>query len=108
MTAYREEALKLAWHCSGQEFLTPKEGIEKGVPKAPSILRANYYKWFVKVGRGKYGLSEAGALAMTEYQTALQDIMAQPGMTDHPQAKQTGLTDVAPAVPACLSDAEEA
>lgn len=86
MTAYREEALKLAWHCSGQTFLTPKEGIEKGVPKAPAILRANYYGWFLKVGRGKYELSPAGAAAIIEHQAALLDIMDESDPAGHAKA----------------------
>ncbi len=76
MTAYREDALKLVWLSSKVEFLTPKAAVDQGVAKAPSILRANYYRWFVKIGRGQYGLSPEGLQALTEYQEAIASIMA--------------------------------
>lgn len=82
MTAYREDALKLVWLCAKGEYLTPKQGVEFGVAKAPSILRDNYYGWFEKVARGRYELSKAGRGAMEEYEAALGDIMAESPVTD--------------------------
>ena len=77
MTAYREDALKLVWLCAGQEFLTPKQGVEFGVTKTPSILRDNYYGLFEKTGRGRYILTAGGFAAMTEYKAAIDTILAQ-------------------------------
>jgi hypothetical protein len=38
-----------------------------GVPGAAAILQKNYYRWFLRVGRGRYTLTAAGITALSEY-----------------------------------------
>ncbi len=68
MTAYREQALKVAWTLSGLETAGPKRLKEaSGVAKAPAILQKNYYDWFVRVERGVYALTSSGEEAIHEH-----------------------------------------
>ena len=36
-------------------------------PKARNLMAANYYGWFIKIGRGVYGISEIGEDALLEH-----------------------------------------
>lgn len=38
-----------------------------GVPGAAAFLQKNYYGWFLRVGRGRYTLTDAGHAALIEY-----------------------------------------
>lgn len=69
MTAYREEALKIAYLLSLDETSTVKMLKLKGSheKKTSSILNSNFYHWFIKVDRGVYRLSETGRKALEEY-----------------------------------------
>ncbi len=68
LTAYREQALEVAWTLSERGPASPREVRKSGAPpKAPSILQKNYYGWFVRVDRGVYGLTEAGERALADY-----------------------------------------
>ncbi len=65
MTAYRQDALKIAGHLKdvGQERpATMRDTL--AVPKAAAILRDNHYGWFYRVERGVYALSDAGLAAL--------------------------------------------
>jgi len=69
MTAYREKALAAAEALDQLGPSSPKAVRDKGVgPKAGDILRDNHYGWFERLGRGLYGLTEKGSLALKEYQ----------------------------------------
>jgi len=65
VTAYRQDALRCAAHLDA-------EGASKGahVAKATGVVNAtrlmadNHYGWFVRVGKGVYGLTEAGRAAL--------------------------------------------
>jgi hypothetical protein len=68
MTAYRQEALR----CAG---LLAKNGPMKvaalklaaEAPKAATILKADYYGWFERVGRGIYGLTPKGREGLQQH-----------------------------------------
>jgi hypothetical protein len=68
VTAYREEALRLAWQlkqCGPSLVRKLREAAQS--PKAQSILRMNYYGWFERLGRGTYGLTASGEKALETY-----------------------------------------
>jgi hypothetical protein len=79
VTAYREKALRVAGACREieaeavvsprkQAGITPAELRKRsGVPGAAAILQNNYYGWFIRLTRGRYSLTPAGAAALVEY-----------------------------------------
>jgi hypothetical protein len=68
MTAYRENALLIAYHLSKQGPLTPKKLRALGTgPKTTEILYHNFYGWFSSVKRGVYALTEEGSKALAQY-----------------------------------------
>lgn len=76
MTAYREDAIRLAWLCERQGgTMAPKDGTVLGIAKAPAILRDNYYGWFQRIERGIYSLSDTGQVALTEHREILDDVV---------------------------------
>lgn len=79
MTAYREEALKIAYALSLHEALSVKQLKAMGThkEKTSSILNSNFYKWFTKVDRGVYALSETGAKGLMEHKDLLAHIRSQ-------------------------------
>lgn len=79
MTAYREEALKIAYLLSLEEVSTVRALKLKGshATKTSSILNSNFYHWFVKVEKGVYSLSEAGYKAIEEYCDMIEHIKQQ-------------------------------
>ncbi len=61
VTAYREKSIELACALMQMGQCSPKELRELGFEeKCVSILRANYYKWFERVEKGVYTVSEKG------------------------------------------------
>jgi hypothetical protein len=67
ITAYREKSIEILCLVAKNEVMTNSELREKGYDnKALNILQKNYYGWFEKVGRGKYGLSSVGIEALEE------------------------------------------
>lgn len=73
MTAYREQALKVAWALSGLGTASPKRLKENtGVAKAPAIVQKNYYGWFVRVEPGVYALTSSGEEALREHRTLVE------------------------------------
>ncbi len=66
MTAYRQDALRLVAHlaASGPTKVRVLRG-ETGVTRAAGILQNDVYGWFLREGRGVYGLSPKG-LGATE------------------------------------------
>jgi hypothetical protein len=66
VTAYRQDALKLAVYlfevgaCRGADVKR-----ETGVERATTMMRDNHYGWFEKVEKGVYGLTPAGAEAVS-------------------------------------------
>ncbi|MCY3021752.1 MAG: DUF2161 family putative PD-(D/E)XK-type phosphodiesterase [Planctomycetota bacterium] len=68
VTAYREEALRLAWQLKQHGPCAVKQLRELAhSPKAQSILFNNFYGWFERVTRGVYRLTGAGERGLETY-----------------------------------------
>ncbi len=68
ITAYRQDALRCAAFI--QRNGPSKPAVlrkEAGVAKAPALLQADVYGWFVRVERGIYGLSPKGEAALVTF-----------------------------------------
>src|SRR4051812_18450534 len=65
MTAYRQQALA----CASAMAFGPRKirELKPDVPKAPFILRDNFYGWFDRVDRGVYDLTDAGRAALQRW-----------------------------------------
>jgi hypothetical protein len=65
MTAYRQEALA----CAAALADGPKRprDLKAERPNAPRILLGDVYGWFVRLGRGIYGLTDAGREALERW-----------------------------------------
>lgn len=74
VTAYREEALRVAWYLAGRAG-APLKAIreEAGAPKAAAILQKNYYGWFRRLSRGMYALTPEGEQALVEFKDVVDD-----------------------------------
>ncbi|HEY3325356.1 MAG TPA: DUF2161 family putative PD-(D/E)XK-type phosphodiesterase [Planctomycetota bacterium] len=68
VTAYREEALRLASHL-GRGGPTRVKQLAQAAQsgKAQSILQKNFYGWFERIERGTYQLTPAGSNALEKY-----------------------------------------
>lgn len=76
MTAYREDAIRLLYLADQLDIIAPKDGVAQGIKKAPAILQDNYYGWFLRIARGKYAVTEAGKLALAQYEAHLDLLTA--------------------------------
>ena len=66
VTAYRQDALRLAIYVFEVGASRGADvARETGVARATTMMRDNHYGWFEKVAKGVYGLSPAGAEAVT-------------------------------------------
>jgi len=67
VTSYREHVIKIA-HCLLDGQKTTKEIREQsGIKNATTYLQKNYYKWFERVERGVYCLTEQGTKELDQY-----------------------------------------
>jgi hypothetical protein len=68
LTAYRQEALKIAWVMKQiNASISPRNLTRMGCKeKAGEILRKNFYGWFDKISRGEYELSIYGKKAIEQ------------------------------------------
>ncbi|MEQ6248838.1 DUF2161 family putative PD-(D/E)XK-type phosphodiesterase [Sulfitobacter sp. HNIBRBA3233] len=65
VTAYRQDALKLALHLFEAGASKGAEvARETGVARATTMMRDNHYGWFERVEKGVYGLTAQGADAV--------------------------------------------
>lgn len=68
ITAYRQDALRIAMYLSDMGTVKPAIARDTlGIPKAASILQADHYGWFERVERGVYGLRPHGVEALETY-----------------------------------------
>lgn len=78
LTAYKEGALLIALTMKekpdGLAIKEVKEGTNN--PRAGIILRSNVYKWFERVERGIYKLSDKGTEALEEYSYAIPYLLS--------------------------------
>ena len=65
MTAYKQDALRCLshLHSNGATKISHLQKVTH-VDRASTILRADYYGWFTKEGRGIYNITEAGRSAI--------------------------------------------
>jgi hypothetical protein len=72
VTAYREQALKVA-QCVSSGLQRPRDiAAATGDAKAGMVLQKNYYGWFERVERGIYCLSPSGQKALSLYADLLE------------------------------------
>jgi len=68
MTAYRQDALRLARALARDGSGRPAAlAASEGVPGAGAILQKNHYLWFERIARGLYRLSDTGRAALESY-----------------------------------------
>lgn len=68
MTAYREQALEIAWFLAESGEASPRALRESGATaRTGDILRRNYYGWFCRIDHGVYTLTDGGKQALEEY-----------------------------------------
>lgn len=68
MTAYKENCIQIACYLEQLGPMAPKALVALGTgDKTLSILNKNYYKWFDRVQRGVYMISEQGKLEIREF-----------------------------------------
>jgi len=74
MTAYREEALRLACELERRGEARVKDlRAAAGCDKAGAVLRDNFYGWFERVERGIYRLTGAGREALGKYGDVVEE-----------------------------------
>lgn len=67
ITAYRQDALKLAMYLFEAGASKGADvARETGVTRATTMMRADHYGWFEKVEKGVYGLTPTGAAAVAQ------------------------------------------
>jgi hypothetical protein len=75
MTAYRQQALRclafISQNGPSKPVVIRKEG---RVDKAPAILQADVYGWFMRVERGIYNLSPKGETALLTFSSVVADL----------------------------------
>ncbi|MGG3914109.1 DUF2161 domain-containing phosphodiesterase [Rossellomorea vietnamensis] len=68
MTAYKESCIHIACCLEKHGPMSPKNLTRLGTgDKTPSILQKNYYRWFERVKRGVYQLTDTGREEMQKY-----------------------------------------
>ena len=72
MTAYKQDALRclIYLHENGPTKISELRKATS-VDRSATILRADYYGWFLKEQRGIYGLTEDGTKAVASFSTAI-------------------------------------
>ncbi|MCU6709884.1 DUF2161 family putative PD-(D/E)XK-type phosphodiesterase [Paenibacillus sp. J5C_2022] len=74
MTAYREKALRCAYTIDRLGPCSPSRiAKETGYRRCGDMLRHNYYGWFHRIERGKYGLLPSGADALKQYSHVIEE-----------------------------------
>jgi hypothetical protein len=94
MTAYRQDALRLAHQLAQQGPARPALLAKAtGAAKAGAILRADHYGWFERVAPGTYALTPKGAEALIQHRDHLS------ALSDLPSDAGSGPPSDAPAGP---------
>jgi hypothetical protein len=76
VTAYRQDALRVAGALAGGPMRLAELRAATGVAGAARILQRNVYGWFGRLGRGTYGLSAAGRAALGQFAEAVAALSA--------------------------------
>lgn len=77
VTAYRQDALRVAGALVAGPQRIAELRATTGVARAATILQRNIYGWFARLGRGTYGLSALGQAAIAQFSDALAAISPQ-------------------------------
>lgn len=78
VTAYREQALRIAWHLKHHGPSRPVQlAAVAQTQKAGSIVLKNFYGWFDRVERGLYQLTPQGSQALDRWAPAIQRLLPQ-------------------------------
>jgi hypothetical protein len=68
MTAYKENCIQIACYLEKLGQMSPKALVALGTgDKTPLILQKNYYKWYERVERGIYVITEQGKKELEDY-----------------------------------------
>jgi len=67
MTAYRQDALRLAAHLRAGPAKASDIAAATGVTRARAIMYADHYGWFEREGKGVYRLTPKGEAALDDY-----------------------------------------
>lgn len=71
VTAYREQALRIAQQIGDSRWRLRDIVTATGIVAAPGILQNNFYGWFERVERGTYALSPEGRQALLSFADVL-------------------------------------
>jgi hypothetical protein len=103
MTAYREQAIRIACCLARHDQLAPRDLREMGTgPKTQAILYDNVYGWFQRMGAGAYRLAARGIREIKEYPELARRFMAE--SEAHPAPRD----DAGPAAAGAPSDSAPA
>jgi hypothetical protein len=73
MTAYKENCIQIACYLEQLGPMSPKALIKLGTgDKTPSIFYQNYYKWFERIERGVYAITDQGRQELQEFPELVQ------------------------------------
>lgn len=75
ITAYREQAIMIAYHLTKGPVKLKELKMLTNNPKCASILQKNYYGWFERTERGIYGITQLGRDELLKYDHVLQNIL---------------------------------
>jgi hypothetical protein len=78
MTAYRQDALRMAAHLANGTMRPAALAKVSGVAKAAAILRADHYGWFERVAPATYALTPVGHAALASHASDLSALLEQP------------------------------
>jgi len=67
VTSYREKAIKIAYYLLNGEKTTKELRELSGIENSTQFLQKNYYKWFYRVSRGVYALTDRGSIDLEKY-----------------------------------------
>jgi hypothetical protein len=75
MTAYKQDALRCLahLHANGPTRISELKK-HTNVDRSASILRNDYYGWFMKKARGIYGVTDQGTAAITQFQAEIASL----------------------------------
>lgn len=74
VTSYREDALRLLYLSSINNYISPKDGVSIGIINSSRILNNNHYGWFDKVERGKYKISNKGLKEYEDFKEVIEEL----------------------------------
>lgn len=74
VTSYRENVIRVAYHLIQGEKTTKELKELSGVGNSTLLLQKNYYKWFDRVSRGVYKLTELGESEIQKYSNLFNEL----------------------------------